>query len=177
MLLFWYFCTFSCCYHFSIRRESLLCRSRRWSRLLYTLSSIAQFIRAAVAGSSVKSLKCECGIATGINALSEWLFWQAPGMDANKWDFRFIRWIFVFSFCLALKKSLVHCCKPDSCWCSELFFLLYLTKESNLDLQLISFSFVCGSDSSGLNSILFFFVNPYLDYEGFQWALNAQYKL
>lgn len=97
--LFWY--------DFSIRRESLLCRSRRWPRLLCTLSNIAQFIRGAVAGSSVKSLKCECEIATGINSPSEWLFWQAPGMDANKWDFHFIRWIFMsFLSVLPWKRTL-----------------------------------------------------------------------
>lgn len=93
--LFSYFCTFSFCYDFSIRIDSLLCSTRRWPRLLYTLSNIAQFIWGTVPGLSVKFLKCECEIATGINAPSGWLFWQAPGVDANKWDFHFIRWIFL----------------------------------------------------------------------------------
>lgn len=181
--MFWYFCTFSFWYDFSIRRESLLCSSRRSPRLLYTLSNIAQLIRGAAAGSSVKPLKCECEIATEINALSGWLFCQAPGMDANKWDFHFIRWIFL-SFLAVLPQKRISCTAASLTVADTVnyFFSLTLLRKviwicrSFHDL----FFHMWVKDSSGLSNFFFFckFVNPYLTMKAFSehWMHPTNYS-
>lgn len=111
-----------------------------------------------------------------------WLFWQAPGMDANKWDFHFIRWIFLsFLAMLPWKRTSCTAASLTVADAVNYFFSLTLLRKviwicrSFHDL----FFHMWVKDSSGLSNFFFFckFVNPYLDYEGFQWALNASYRL